>query len=79
MSTHTPHPAPDAKTNPSTSTNAPPTDPNAEVARPELTDEARRAEEREKQGKPVRNATREPSSVALDRAADEGMIPGKDE
>lgn len=54
-------------------------DPRADVPRPELTEEARRAEERAKAGKPVRGATREPSMVSLDRAADEGMVPAKDD
>lgn len=54
-------------------------DPRTDVPRPELTEEARRAAERAKAGKPVRGATREPSMVSLDRAADEGMVPAKDD
>lgn len=64
-----------------TKTNVPhePHDPKSDIPRPELAEEAQRAEERVEKGKPVRNATREPSSIALDRAADEGMVPADED
>ena len=49
--------------------------PRPSISKVERLDEARRAAQRARHGEPTRSASREPSQISLDRAADEGMIP----